>query len=206
LFQPGGARLLHLSGITPALSASAAATCASALQRAREAGWLVSFDLNYRARLWSPEEARAGCEPFALAADILIMPERDARLIYGIASAAPAEVTLRRLAARFPQATLVLTQGADGALAAHPGGQPLHQPAFPAGDVGRIGGGDAFTAGLIYGRLTAPEGADWLGLGLQWGTAAAALKYTIPGDLPLIERAEVERLMASAGQGPALHR
>ena len=85
LFQPGGARLLHLTGITPALSDSAAATARAAMEQAHAAGWLVSFDLNYRGRLWSFEAARAGCEPFVQAADLLIFPLRDARGIYGLA-------------------------------------------------------------------------------------------------------------------------
>src|SRR5690606_32720861 len=62
LFQPGRARLLHVSGITPALSPSAAETTLAAVERAKAAGWRISFDINYRARLWDASSARLWCE------------------------------------------------------------------------------------------------------------------------------------------------
>jgi 2-dehydro-3-deoxygluconokinase len=83
LFQPGAARLLHLSGITPALGPNAAATTLHAAQLAKAAGWQFCFDINYRARLWSAEQAVQGCDPLAALADILILPLRDAVNLYG---------------------------------------------------------------------------------------------------------------------------
>ncbi len=208
LFQPNQAKLLHLTGITVALGPDAAATCQTALKLAKAAGWRFSFDLNYRSRLWTPAAAAAGCELFAQAADLLITPLGDARLIYGLAAQLTAEKVLEELAARYSQATIVVTLGKDGALGREPQGQIIHQPTFPAEEVGRIGGGDAFAAGLLYGYLQAPPTGSSKGLAtaLRWGAAVAALKYTIPGDFPLIDRAEVLRLMEQDNTKPTVNR
>ena len=206
LFAPGQARLLHLSGITPAISSSAAATCARALELARAAGWRVSFDLNYRGKLWSPQEAKEGCEFFVNAADLLFMPLRDASLIYGFDANTNAETIIGHLAARFPQADIVLTMGGDGALGRARGSdsQSIPQPTFPAQPVGRIGGGDAFAAGFLTGYLSADD--ERMAHGLRWGAAAAAIKYTIPGDIPVIDRADVEALLNESGSNASVRR
>ncbi|GIX48439.1 MAG: 2-keto-3-deoxygluconate kinase [Candidatus Tectimicrobiota bacterium] len=205
LFQPQAARLLHLSGITPALGPAAAATARRAVELAKAAGWQVSFDVNYRRQLWTPEAARQGCEPFLHAADLVFAPASDVRLLFGLAATASPQAVLEQLAARYRQATLVLTLGREGALAQAPSGERRQQPALAAEAVERLGGGDAFAAGFLYAYLTAPA-AERLALALRWGVAMAALKYTIPGDLPLVERHEVEALLAQEGEGPALHR
>ena len=201
IFQPETSRVLHLTGITPAVSPLAGKTALQALELARKAGWAVSFDLNYRARLWSPEQAREGCEPFAKAADLLIAPLRDARLIYGLSDTTAPEQVLRFLQERFPQAIVVLTLGKEGALGCAPGGELISQPVFTAAEVGRIGGGDAFAAGLLYGFLNGHEGKEFrperLSLALRWGAAVAALKYSTPGDMPIISRTEALKLVES---------
>lgn len=201
LFEPEMSRVLHLTGITPAVSSSAAETALHTLELAKKAGWAVSFDLNYRARLWSPEQARQGCEPFAKAADLLIAPVRDAKLIYALQDKATPEETLRFLQKQFPQAIVILTLGKDGAMGCAPGGEILSQPVFQAAEVGRIGGGDAFAAGLLYGFLNGNDSksfeAERLGLALRWGAAVAALKYSTPGDMPVINRAEAAKLVES---------
>jgi 2-dehydro-3-deoxygluconokinase len=209
LFQPGRARLLHLTGITPALGTNAAQTARKALDLAKEAGWLVSFDINYRGRLWPPEKARNTCEAFARAADILICPLSAARQLYGASahqtsdqSTEPAKALLQELTQHYPQATVVLTMGEAGALGQEPGEQAIHQSAFLAGSgsgegdtTGRLGRGDAFNAGLIYAYLRHNGERGWLRAGLRWGAAVAAIKHTIPGDLPLIEPQEAQRLV-----------
>ncbi len=198
-FRPGNARLLHLTGITPAVSSTAAATARQALELAVEAGWRISFDLNYRGKLWSHAQARAGCEAFALAAHLLIVPLKDVRPIYNLPDALPPRLVLDELALLYPQATIILTMSKEGALAREPGGELLHQPAFLAEEVGRIGGGDAFSAGLLYGYLENETAPDRLAIALRWGAAVAALKYATPGDLPIITRQEVEALLSQAG-------
>jgi 2-dehydro-3-deoxygluconokinase len=201
LFQPEISRALHLTGITPAVSPSAAQTALKAREMAKNAGWAVSFDLNYRARLWSPGQARLGCDPFCRAADLLIAPVRDARLIYDLPETTSPQHILAYLQKLYPQATLVLTMGKEGAIGQAPQGELIHQPVFTAAEVGRIGGGDAFAAGLLYGFLGDNANrtflAERLGLALRWGAAVAALKYSTPGDLPVISHAEAARLVAS---------
>jgi len=204
LFAPGAARHLHLTGITVAISASAAATARRAVDLAKAAGMTFSFDVNYRAKLWSPEEARAGCHEFAAAADIFFTPIRDAQSIYGVDD--DPDRALAQLQAEYPQATVVLTLGAEGASGAEPGQTAIHQSVFPAGTVGRIGGGDAFTAGVLYGYLSNAAPQSRLATALRWGAAAAALKYTIPGDMALFEKEEVEALLHSGDQSPQVRR
>jgi 2-dehydro-3-deoxygluconokinase len=206
LFHAQGARLLHLTGITPALSADAAATAQRALELGRAAGWTISFDLNYRGQLWSPVAAQAGCDAFAQAADLLFAPLGDVRLLYALEPDASAEAALATLAARYPQAIIVLTLGDQGIIGCAPGGTTQRQPAFLAEPVGRIGGGDAFVAGFLYGYLTAQTTEERLPRSLQWGVAVAALKYSMPGDAPLVDRSEVETLLAQGAGRVALQR
>jgi 2-dehydro-3-deoxygluconokinase len=203
LFQNEGARLLHLTGITPALSPTAAATCKRALQLAKEAGWLISFDLNFRSLLWTPDEAREGCDWFAQMADVFFVPLGDARVVYNFGTKVPAETILLSLSERYEQATLVMTMGAEGAIAIQPGGNITAQSAFPAEEVGRLGGGDSFSAGFLYAWLTFDNPENRLETALRWGAAMAALKYSITGDIPFVDRYEVERLV---NQGAAGHK
>ena len=202
--QPGRARLLHLTGITPALSERVAQTVQRAAMLAKQAGWLLSFDVNYRGKLWTAAAARVGCAPFVATADILFMPLRDAVAIYGVAG--DAETAVVQLHREFPHATIVLTLGREGAIGCEAtSGQIVRQSSFPAaGEIGRLGGGDAFTAGFLYGYLSATS--EQLPTALRWGAATAAIKYTIPGDMPLIEKSEVETLIASDGLGHSLSR
>jgi 2-dehydro-3-deoxygluconokinase len=188
VFQPEAAQILHLSGISLAIGDNAAATTREAARRAKDAGWQLSFDINYRALLWSPGEAAAGCEVLAHMADILFLPLRDACALYGTDETAASAI--RTVSDRYPQALIVLTLGAEGAVA-FDGTMYLRQPAFRAEPVQRIGGGDAFVAGFLYGYHTAQDTA----LALRWGAATAALKYATPGDMPLIDRDEAGKLV-----------
>ncbi len=192
LFVPYAARLFHTTGISLAVSPLLYETTRAAIQRAKEAGWRVSFDINYRSKLWSYEQAAVGCQPLLELADVLFTPYRDAIRLWALGDATPEQV-LGELHARYPQAVCALTVGADGALAVDPAGQTWQQPAFSAQVVDRIGGGDAFSAGFLYALLA--RGDTNAGEWLRWGTAAAALKYTIMGDLPLFTQAEVAALV-----------
>ena len=205
-FQPDGARLFHTTGITLALTPSLTDTAHHALQLAKAAGWLVSFDVNYRRTLWSPDAARQGCDAYAKAADILFVPRGDAQELYGFDAEMPAEAMLEGLARNYPQATIALTMGGEGALGREPGGGIVRQAAFPAEEVDRLGGGDAFAAGFLYGYLSTADARQRLATALQWGAATAALKYTIPGDAPLVERREVEALVQRGGGGVSVQR
>jgi len=199
LFTASNGRHLHLTGITLAISESAAATAAKALQLAKEAGWSISFDINYRAKLWTPQQSRRSCQPFAAASDILFAPIRDAQTHYSLPDSITPEDALAAIQREFPGTTVILTLGAEGSIAAGPGCQPVRQAIFPGGGtVGRIGAGDAFTAGVLY-RYLRRNGDDWLSDALRWGAAAAAIKYTIPGDMGLFELEEVAAMVASGG-------
>jgi len=206
LFRPDYARLLHLSGITPALSPNLAITAQRALKLAKEAGWKVSFDLNYRGQLWTPAAALEGCTPFIQATDILLAPLDDVRLIYDLDPESTTEQVLDFLQQHAPQAIIVLTLGKNGAIGVEPQGQILRQPAFPAEEVGRLGGGDAFAAGFLYSYLTTTEHEQRLARALRWGAATAAFKYSIAGDIPMIYRAEIERLIQQDVTRPNLVR
>ncbi|ETX06746.1 sugar kinase [Candidatus Entotheonella palauensis] len=206
LFQADSARLFHTTGVTLALTPALTDTAHHALRLAKAAGWLVSFDVNYRRTLWSPAAAREGCDAHAKAADILFIPQGDACDLYEFDPRAPAEHMIEALAESYPQATIALTMGAEGALGREPGGEIVRQAAFPAEEVDRLGGGDAFAAGFLYGYLNTSDGCHRLTTALQWGAATAALKYTIPGDAPLIERREVEALLQRGHGGHSIQR
>ncbi len=194
LFQAGAADLLHTTGITLAISDTAQATVHAAMRQARAAGWRTSFDTNYRSKLWSGAEAAKGCQQAMQLADVLFCPLGDYGNLYGDASA---DAALLGLAERFPNTLIVMTLGVDGAIARLTTGEIFRQPAILAGEVGRIGGGDAFAAGFLYAWLR----HDDVELALKWGAAMSAMKYTIPGDLPLVDREAVAALATGEAGG-----
>ena len=194
LFAEGVASMFHVTGITLAISESARETAMSAMHRAKNAGWQISFDTNYRSGLWSGAQAADGCHEAMALADIVFCPLGDYEVMFGEAAV---EDAIARLAQDYPGATIVMTMGKEGALARSASGAMMRQPATLAGDIGRIGGGDAFAAGFLYAWLT---GAD-LALALKWGVAMSAHKYTIHGDLPLVDFDEVAALVEGASGG-----
>ena len=194
LFQAGFADLLHATGITLAISQRAQATVHAAMRLAKAAGWRISFDTNYRSKLWSGTTAAQGCQQAMQMADVIFCPLDDYRNLYGAASA---DAALLGLAGRFPHTLIVMTLGKDGSLAYTTRGELLRQPAILAGEIGRIGGGDAFAAGFLQAWLR----HDDVALALKWGAAMSAMKYTIPGDLPLVDREAVAALVAGEAGG-----
>ncbi len=187
-------RRLHLSGITPALSASCQATVFRAVEEAQIAGTNITLDLNYREKLWSWDACRPVIDRLAAKSDLVISAARDSRkLLHDQGEAAS---LARRLHERWCGPVVVVTQGAQETLAYD--GNHLHcAPAFSGlTPIDRIGAGDAFAAGLHCALL---EGMDMPGA-LQFGNAVAALKLSMPGDVALVNRAEVEALLA-AGSG-----
>lgn len=178
------ARWLHLTGITPALSASCLQTTRRALDEARSAGIPTSFDLNYRAKLWTPQQAAPVYDELAGRSTLVIAALRDVRMMYG------AEITARALYERWNGAIVVLTNGAAGSDATN-GETDFHADAFKVEIVDRVGAGDSFDAGLISALLDGKP----LGEALRYGNALAALKMTLQGDIAVISRAEVEHLL-----------
>jgi 2-dehydro-3-deoxygluconokinase len=184
------AALLHVSGITAALSEQAAATLRYAIGVARRAGVPVSFDLNYRSNLWSPEGARSVYRDIIPLADIVFAGDDEAAIAVG--DAEPEELA-RRIAAMGPGQAIVKL-GADGALALVDG-ELYRQEAVPVDAVDTVGAGDAFVAGYLA------ELVDGHGPAVRLRTAAAtgAFACLVPGDweglprrsdLPLLQAKE----------------
>jgi 2-dehydro-3-deoxygluconokinase len=182
-----GARMVHLTGITPALGPNAGRLVERALAEARSRHIGVSFDANYRATLWDPAAACRRLEPLLHGLDIVLLSHRDAGTVFGERGSPDAAV--RRLRARFGCRALVLTLAADGALAEDDTGTYRH-PAYPTQIVDRIGRGDVFAAGFLYGYL-----ATGCAEGLRYGAAMAALKQTYPGDVCLATLDEVDAVL-----------
>lgn len=213
-----GADWFHLTGITPALSASAAEACVEAATAARAAGARVSLDLNYRKKLWNygvkaPDMMRR----LAALADVLVANEEDIQLGLGIAApgADPSRgklghETYRLLAEaarrEFPDLSVVAItlreslsadRNAWSAALLGAGGFRVSRRYELEDIVDRVGGGDSFAAGLIYGLLELGSEAE----ALEFAVAASAIKHTIPGDFNLAGKAEIERLLAGDGSG-----
>jgi 2-dehydro-3-deoxygluconokinase len=138
------AEFLHLTGITPSLSDDCRAFT---LWAARAAGTLLSFDVNYRSKLWSPEEARAFVEELLPSVGILFVGDDEAEALWGKSDGG----LVQELAAAGPQ-EVVLKRGKEGSLALVDG-RVITQPAFPVREVDPIGAGDAFDAGYLAGYL-----------------------------------------------------
>ncbi|HLQ57975.1 MAG TPA: sugar kinase [Gemmatimonadales bacterium] len=185
-----GARWYHVSGITPALSDGAAQVTAESLAAAKRAGLTVSYDLNYRSKLWSAKQARAVQEPLMEHVDVLITTEEDARLVFG-SGAESAE----SLAKRFDLSAVAVTLRDDPhAAIAFADGKIHTAPRQEVQVVDRFGAGDAFSGGLIVSRL---ENRGW-DEAVRFATATSALKLTIPGDFCLVTRNEVDQLLRGA--------
>lgn len=169
---------LHLSGITPALGPSCRALVGHLAQLGATAGKKVSYDLNYRATLTDPTDARAMLETVAPHLELFIVAERDARGVLGFAE--EAERLAEAIAARYGVPLVALTRG--GGL--EPGdilfanGEIRHAPRYPVEIVDRIGAGDSFVAGLIHGLL-----ANDLDLAIRLAAYAAAIGLATPGDI-----------------------
>ncbi len=190
-------RMLHFTGITAGLSQSCLDVCAAACERARAAKVPVSIDVNYRAKLWSPDVAAAALLPLLQQADLVICGQADAATLWKLQG--DPEHVLRRLHDLSAAPTVVLTLGDQGALALDPTGQIHRQAALPATIVDRIGAGDAFSAGLLCGLL---EGS--LVDGLRYGAAMSAHKLTTFGDMLCATREEILALLEGAsGTRPA---
>jgi 2-dehydro-3-deoxygluconokinase len=206
-----GARWFHVSGITPALSESAAKVTAEALIAAKKAGLTVSYDLNYRSKLWSAERARAVQEPLMEHVDVLITTEEDTLVVFGIgaeqrdgyehvdvesyahvARTLEKRFKLRAVAVTLRENPRVLLNSWSAIVAA--AGKIHRAPRYEVEVVDRIGAGDAFSGGLIVSRL---ESGSWDDA-VRFATATSALKHTIPGDFCLVTRGEVEQLLRGA--------
>ena len=212
-----GAKWYHFTGITPALSQNAADVCLEAAQSAKEMGLRVSCDLNYRGKLWKygkkAADVMAGLMPYV---DIVIGNEEDCEKVFGIKGA---DVTVAeqvspekyqevagKLIERFPNLKKVSITLRGSVSASYNtwsavlyDGKKLYTTARYEirNIVDRVGSGDAFTGALIYSLLTGKDDQE----ALDFATAASALKHSIPLDLNLVSKEEVESLLREGGAG-----
>lgn len=186
------AGVAQVSGITPALGASSAATASAFVDEARRAKTHVVLDVNYRAKLWAPDTAARILAPLCDRADVVVCTWEDARDVFGIDTAAGA--TAAELARRFDLEAAIVTAGADGVWLAR-GGDAEMLPAIPTTTIDRVGAGDAFCAGVVVGLL---EGD--LRAGVRLGQAAASLKHTMRGDQYVGSRADADALLGPPGR------
>jgi len=190
VFLHGKSKWLHVTGISLWLGETTRELIAKAVSLARSAGWQISFDVNHRALLCSPAQAHSYCHKLFESADLVFLPRRDAIQLWGMKDADNDDAIMSQLIEMRKGKTTVMTLGARGAIASD-GTQRVSQSIDPVEPFGRLGGGDAFSAGFLSAWL---EQRD-LKRSLGWATAAARLKYSIAGDLPLISRNEVESLV-----------
>lgn len=212
-----GAAWFHVTGITPALGANGAACTKAALEAARAAGARVSVDLNYRKKLWTPAQAQQTMRPLMPLVDVVIANEEDLQSVLGL-HVLGTDVTSGRLnidgyqhaAEQLTRAfgpTMVAVTLRESISASDNGWSAVLWDAaaetlfesrrYDVRLIDRIGGGDSFAAGLIYGLVTGRSAEA----SLRFAVAAGALKQTIPGDFNRVSVAEVDALAAGDGSG-----
>ena len=185
------ADLLHLTGITPALSDSAARASGHAVTLARRAGVPISLDVNYRATLWSAAEAAAALRPLAAVADVVVGGRAELRLLAGTDAAGD---ELLGAVAALGAREVVCTEGAEGARALRDG--VVHRvAAHPVHAVDVLGAGDAFVAGYLVARLSDRPVPERLELGATLGAFAVSTRgdwegLPRPAELGLVAHAD----------------
>ncbi len=192
-------RLFHTTGITLALGGSAREAAIVAIKRCKEQGALISFDVNYRAALWSEEEARETITQILPLVDILFVSEETSRRMFG-KSGSLTEVQ-QSFCSEFHISTVFSTERRVISPAEHcfgstvydaKTGRSFNEPPYEHIQVvDRIGSGDAYVAGALFGllRYGEPEAA------MRFGNAMAAVKNTLAGDLPLTSYGEIKSVI-----------
>jgi 2-dehydro-3-deoxygluconokinase len=217
VFVASGSRWLHTGGIFAALSVSSASVASAAVQAARASNTVVSYDLNYRESLWKGIGGKAKAQDvnreLVSAVDVLFGNEEDFSAALGVPIEGVSddfnhlemsnyESMLRRVADLYPNLKLIATTLRTAHTATHNDwgaialyeGKAIHVPQRPIEIMDRVGGGDSFASGLIYGFL-ADKGAEWA---VQCGVAHGALAMTTPGDTSMATLSEVQSVMRRA--------
>jgi len=210
-----GASWFHFTGITPALSDSAAAVCLAACKAARSKGVTVSCDLNYRANLWTREKAGEVMSRLMEFVDVCVANEEDASDVFGIRASGSdvssgkishdgykevASALVKRFSFKKTAITLresISANDNNWAAMLCTGDDFFFSKKYAVHIVDRVGGGDSFSAGLIYALLQnmPPQEA------LEFAVAASCLKHTIEGDFNLVSADEVKKLAAGNASG-----
>lgn len=204
-----GAQWFHWTGITPAVSEAAAQACAEAVKAARKRGITISTDVNYRRVLWQYGKKAGEVMPELVAScDVAVCTQGDAADIFGIQSTDFQDMA-HKMKQRFPNLKQIIATRRDTLSASHNRltGLCIDDDGYHESTtfdlnpiVDRIGGGDAFMAGYIYGMLQFKDTAR----ALTFATAASALKHTIEGDFNLVTAAEVEQITLGDTSGRLL--
>jgi len=213
------ARWFHWTGITPAISEGAAAVCLEAVRAAKKGGIIISCDLNFRKNLWKWGKTASEVMPdLVKECDIILGNEEDADKVFGIkpegadvfrgeVRGTSYESVCKKLKSRFPQAKKIIITLRGSVSADHNSwsgvlfdGRKLYEaPVYQITHiVDRVGGGDSFMAGIIYGMLAFPDNDQ---KALDFAVAASCLKHTIHGDFNLVSVGEVEQLMKGDKSG-----
>lgn len=172
------AEVLHISGITPALSDSAAKAVQHAVDLARSAGTTISFDVNYRSQLWSPAQAAEALRPLVEASDVLFAGVEEGRMFLPNVpdgTDGTDEVKLAHALAAMGPREVIIKRGAAGALAVVEG-KLYREDAVPVEVVDTVGAGDAFTAGYLAERLAGSDVQTRLGTGALVGAFACTVR------------------------------
>jgi 2-dehydro-3-deoxygluconokinase len=212
-----GAAWFHVTGITPALGDAAAAATRAAIDAAKHAGARVSVDLNYRKKLWSEKQAQAVMRPMMAGVDVVIANEEDLQSVLGVrvsdtdvhsgklnvdayrdaASSVTSTLGPSLVAITLRESLSASDNGWSAVLWDGKSQQMIQSQRYDVRLVDRIGGGDSFAAGLIYGLATGRSNEE----SLRFAVAASALKQTIPGDFNRVSVAEVEALAKGNASG-----
>jgi 2-dehydro-3-deoxygluconokinase len=195
-----GSKWFHVTGITPALSASSAAVTREAMMAAKAAGVKTSMDLNYRVKLWTTTEAGNCLSDLMQYCDVLITTEEDVEKVFGITGSNYEEVAAK-VADKFKLDIVAITLRENPLVwrntwtgMAYQKGKVYKTRTYEVEIVDRLGAGDSFAAGLIHGLL----GGD-VQNALDWGVATSAIKHSIPGDFAWVRPEEVEALLKGGG-------
>jgi 2-dehydro-3-deoxygluconokinase len=187
------ARLVHVSGITPALGSNPRAL----VERLLDEAATVSFDINYRSTLWSPEEARAFAESVLPRVSYVFLGRAEAQTVFGLEGAE--EMILDSLARRAPKAVIALLQGSDGSTILYDGRIWRPTVQYKVQIIDPIGAGDAYVAGYLWAALRGRPPQDAANI----AATVAALKCSMWGDVARLSPADVEDALAG---GPDVRR
>lgn len=209
------AEWFHFTGITPALSDSLAAICLETCRAAKAKGITISCDLNYRKKLWNREKACKVMTELCKYVDVCIANEEDAADVFGIKAdqgdvnsgkideqsyASVARQLQQKFGFKYVAITLresISASDNNWSAILYDGKTICNSRKYAIHLVDRIGGGDSFGAGLIFGLLEYQEAQQ----ALDFAVAASCLKQTIEGDFNLVSKSEVENLMNGNGSG-----
>ena len=204
------ARCFHTSGITLALSRQCRDTAIEMMKRFKEAGAWISFDVNFRGNLWTGDEARECIEQILPYVDIFFCSEDTARLTF--LKEGDAKTIMKSFTEEYPISIVASTQRIVHSPKVHTFGSVIYdarkdkfyeeEPYRNIEVVDRIGSGDAYVSGVLYGLLSEPDDCQ---RALEIGNATSAVKNTIPGDLPSSDLREIETVIKThKAVGPQL--